>query len=39
VVNAVGERGERHGEKCVQWARGEVATMGTEAEARGSEQV
>ena len=26
------ERGERHGEKCMQWARGEVAAMGTEAE-------
>jgi hypothetical protein len=38
-VNIVEERGERHSKKCVQWARGEVATMGTEAEARGSEQV
>jgi hypothetical protein len=35
----VGERGERHGKKCVQWARGEVAMTGIEAEARGSEQV
>jgi hypothetical protein len=39
VANAVGERGERHSEKHMQWARGEVAVTGTEAEARGSEQV
>ncbi len=36
VANAVGER---HGEKHMQWARGKVAAMGTEAEVRGSEQV
>jgi hypothetical protein len=39
VANAVGERGERHGEKRVEWARGKVAVTGTEAEVRGSEQV
>jgi len=39
VANAVGERGERHSKKHVQWARGEMAAMGTEAEARGGEQV
>ena len=36
VANAVGER---HSKKHVQWARGEVAITGTEAEVRGSEQV
>jgi hypothetical protein len=36
VANAVGEM---HSEKHMQWARGEVAMTGTEAEARGSEQV
>jgi len=34
VANAMGE-GERHGEKRMQLARGEVAARGTEAEARG----